>query len=78
MQSQNEAVVQYMKENGGISSMDAFNNLGVTRLSARIYDLKQHGYVIDSEYYMGRNRYGNPTRYARYRIVKYPEVNDEQ
>lgn len=39
--TQEEQVYQYMKENDYITSMDAFRYLGVTRLSAKIFDLRK-------------------------------------
>lgn len=46
--TQCEKVLQYMKLNNGITSMDAFF-LGCTRLSARIADLKKEGHRISTE-----------------------------
>lgn len=42
--TQSEKVLEYIKHKGGISTRDAFVHLGITRLSARIYDLKKKGY----------------------------------
>lgn len=46
--SQNTQVLEYMKKNQGITSLDAIRYIGCTRLSARIADLKKKGYAIDS------------------------------
>ena len=48
MKTQTEKVLEYMKQNGGITAMAAFNDLGITRLSARIYDLRKAGYTVNS------------------------------
>jgi hypothetical protein len=51
-----------------ITSMEAFKKFGATRLADVVYRLKNKGYnivTIDEE---GVNRYGEPTRYARYRL----------
>lgn len=40
--TQCEAVLKYMKDNGKITTMDAYE-CGITRLSARIWDLKKKG-----------------------------------
>lgn len=45
--SQSMKILQYMKENGSITSLDAFHHIGCTRLSGRIFDLKKMGYTID-------------------------------
>lgn len=46
--SQNAKVLEYMRSNKGITSLDAIRYIGCTRLSARIADLKKAGYAIDS------------------------------
>ncbi len=46
--TQCERIKEYMKENNGITSMDAFR-LGCTRLSARIADLEKSGCKIRRE-----------------------------
>lgn len=47
--TQSEQVLQYMKQNGKISSLDAFK-MGILRLSARIWDLRnKEGYRIKGE-----------------------------
>lgn len=46
--TQCERIKEYMKQNNGITSMDAFR-LGCTRLSARIADLKKAGCKISAE-----------------------------
>ena len=47
--TQNEQVLDYIKSNGSITSMEAFKKLGITRLSARIYDLRKAGENIVQE-----------------------------
>lgn len=58
--SQNMRVLQYIKEHGSITSMEAFTDLRITRLSGRIFDLKQlgHAIVTDYEFDSDGNRYG--------------------
>lgn len=46
--TQCERILAYMKENDGITSMDAYR-LGCTRLAARIADLKKDGHRIYAE-----------------------------
>lgn len=46
--TQCEKVLDFMREKGSISSMDAFGYLRITRLSARIWDLRHQGYEIES------------------------------
>jgi len=54
-----------MKDYGGITSLEAFRDLGVTRLSGVIYDLRKD-YAIGSKTVCTRNRYGELRSYSRY------------
>ena len=40
-------ILEYMKEHGSITSLEAFRAIGCTRLSGRIFDLKKRGYNIE-------------------------------
>ena len=44
--TQTEAIRQYVKKNGSITTMEAFQHLGITRLAARIADLTREGYTV--------------------------------
>lgn len=63
--TQCEMIVEYIKENGSITSLEAIKNLGCTRLSARISDLKDEGYKIHSEMVKVKTRNGK-TKVMRY------------
>ena len=62
-------VAKYMKDFGSISSWQAFSDLGITRLSARIFELKERGYIISKEKVKTTNRYGKPVSYEKFRIT---------
>ena len=66
--TQNERLLRHLTDYGSITPVEALSDYGIMRLGARIYDLKREGYVITSELVEGRNRYGERTRYARYRM----------
>ena len=59
-------ILNHFKKNGSITSMEAFQNYGITRLSARIKDLRDMGYDIVTHMVESPNRYGEITRYAKY------------
>lgn len=46
--TQREEVLQYMQEYGSISSFEAYEEIGVTQLGARIHELKALGYSIST------------------------------
>ena len=44
--TQAQSVLNYMREFGTITQLDAFNDLGIMRLASRISDLKKQGHGI--------------------------------
>lgn len=77
MMSQNKMVLDYIREFGSITPIDAFRDLGITRLSAIVFRLREEGHDIDKSIETGENRFGNRTRYARYSFGK-DEINENQ
>lgn len=61
--TQKDRVLQYMKDFGKITTYQAFTDLGITRLSARIYDIIQDGIVIGKKMKSRKNRYGDTVSY---------------
>ena len=59
-------VLDYIKENGSITSYEAFTEFGATRLAAIIFELRKIGYPIITLMVDGYNREGNPVRYGKY------------
>lgn len=70
MKGSKPRIIKYMKTHGGITSRDAFTDLGITRLSARIKDLRDIGYEISTIMVDGQNRFGEPVRYGLYKLIK--------
>ena len=66
--TQNEKILDYMERNGSITPLEAMNELGIMRLGARIFDLKEQGVGIITERVKGENRHGEATTFARYRL----------
>ena len=63
--SQALEILAYIDKNGSITSMEAYD-IGITRLGARIYDLRMAGFDIRSETIHGVNRHGRPYHCSRY------------
>lgn len=63
--TQSKRVLDYMRKYGSITTLEAFRDLGITRLSGVIFDLRK-SYVISSKTEQSRNRYGEKTSYSRY------------
>lgn len=66
--NQKQQVLDYMNRFGSISSMEAFQDLGITRLSAVIFNLRAEGRKIKGVTEKSKNRLGKPTKYSRYSL----------
>lgn len=64
--TQTDAVLEWLQTGAGITSLDAFKELGATRLSAIIFNLRRQGYDIEAENVRVRNRFGNTVTVAKY------------
>lgn len=61
-----QMVLQHLKKKGNITSWEAIQMYGATRLSAIIFNLRKRGYIIDSLMVDRMDRFGNECRYAKY------------
>lgn len=64
-----ERVIDYIREFGSITTLEAFRDLGIARLSARIYDLEREGYAFLKKTETAKNRFGENVHYTRYYLV---------
>lgn len=64
--TQHERIIDYMERFGSITPMDAFNDLGITKLSTRIGELVHDGHPIESEWVEAKNRFGDICKFKRY------------
>lgn len=65
--TQCELILRYMEEFGSITPMVAFE-MGITRLAARISDLKADGYKIKTNKVRYTAKDGKKKTYARYSL----------
>lgn len=68
--TQCERIIRHLEDYGTITSLEAIVEYGILRLASRINDLRRQGYAISSETQTGKNRYGEPTHYSVYKLVK--------
>ena len=64
--SQNELVLNHLKEYGSLTSLEAMNLYGISRLAARISDLRARGINISSLDKEVKTRGGRTARIAVY------------
>lgn len=67
--TQCQKILEYLKEYGSITPLDALKEFGCMRLAARIADLIHQGYQIDSNIENSINRSGEKVHYARYTLI---------
>lgn len=63
-----QRVFDYALEFNGITSLEAFVDLGETRLSGCIFQLKQKGVNISTQFIDVKNRYDEARRVKKYFI----------
>lgn len=67
--TQRDRVLQFIREVGYITSWDAYKELGISQLGARIFELKERGYMFKKEKVKNLNRWGEPVRYDKYMLI---------
>ncbi len=66
--TQSDRILRHLQDVGEITPMDAIRDYGIMRLGARVFDLKKMGYPIMTEIKTGKNRYGEDTHWAVYKL----------
>ena len=64
--NKHQLVKQHLLEHGSITSWEAIQQYGATRLSAIIFNLRKQGYDIRTIMREETDRYGNTCQYANY------------
>lgn len=69
-ETQVRRALRFMREHGSITSLDAFETFGCTRLAAVIYTIRHDWNIdVDMEMVNVKNRFGGTCRVARYSIA---------
>ena len=68
--SQGEMIKKHLIKRGSITSWEAIKLYGCTRLSAKIYNLREEGFDIKTDHVTKKNRYGYPVTFANYILQK--------
>lgn len=64
--TQKERIVKYIDDYGSISPLEAFRDLGVTKLATKISEMRRDGQDFDQKYEKAQNRFGETVYYMRY------------
>lgn len=68
MTKQGQRILAYIYEHGSISPLEAFRDLGITKLATRVSEMRREGIQFAQEYETMTNRFGEPVHYMRYRM----------
>lgn len=71
--TQHTLIIDYMREHGSISTYEAFIELGITKLTTRISELRKAGFKIRGVTVSELNRFGKPVTYNRYYLIEEKE-----
>ena len=66
--NQEQMILEYIKENGSITNLQAIRDLGIMQCPARIWGLKRRGINIKKTTKTVIDRYGQTKRIAEYFI----------
>lgn len=66
--TQCEEILEYMRENGSITPLEALSEIGCMRLASRISELKEAGVKISKTRVPFKTRYGRKSGYAKYKL----------
>ncbi len=67
--TQKQMVLEYLKEHKSITSWEAIEKFGATRLSDIIFRLRKEGYEIYTQDIRTKDRYGGKKNIAKYVLV---------
>lgn len=68
--TQEQRILDYIREHGSITSMQAFTDLKITRLSARIFNLRARSFNIENVSHTYKNGQGTTTTYTEYVLIE--------
>lgn len=66
MKNQRELILQYIADFGSITPMQAFADLGITKLATRVSEMRRDGIAIKIDTIKSINRYGKAVSFAKY------------
>lgn len=67
--TQAEQIYDYIERFGSITPMQAFVDLGITKLATRISEMRASGTPIAGEWVTSKNRYGKTVRFKKYTFM---------
>ena len=66
--NQKEQILDYLKRFKTITPMEAFADLGITKLATRVSEMRSDGIEFHIETVKRKNRFGKPIWFCRYSL----------
>ena len=76
MATKENLIKNHLIEHRMITSWEAIENYGATRLASVIYNLRKEGFLINSYDFKDHDRHGNICIYSRYILIATPEKHE--
>lgn len=74
--TQRDRVINYIEQFGEITPIEAFRDLGITKLATRISEMIKDGIEIEKEFVKSKNRFGETVYYMKYSFPKESDTNE--
>ena len=68
--TQRELILEYITRFGSITPMQAFADLGITKLATRISEMRRDGMEFKIETVKSKNRFEKVVHYAKYSFIE--------
>lgn len=68
--TQKQLILNYIREFGSITPLQAFADLGITKLATRISEMKRDGMNIKVDSVQQKNRYGKTITFSKYSMME--------
>ena len=68
--TQREAILKYISDFGSITPMQAYSDLGITKLATRISEMRRDGLKFKIETVKLKNRYGKAVSFCKYSFAE--------
>lgn len=66
--NQKEQILDYLQKFKTITPMEAFADLGITKLATRVSEMRSDGIEFHIETVKRKNRFGKPIRFCKYSL----------
>ena len=66
--TQKKQVLDWLQDGNSITPLEAFNDYAIMRLTSRICELKNEGYIIKSELVSSKNRFDEKVSFSKYTL----------